>query len=227
MSFLVFRDLVIIKEWSRLSRMLWIRCLRKNDPSKSTRSLTTQVAPYANTSKTMKLFLLLLFSRSVMSSSLWLHELQHARLPCPSPSSGVCSNWCPLSQWWHLTISFSVTLFLLLPSIFPINKIFSNESALCIGNSPSSNIHTLSDWLFWFPYCPRDSQESFPASQFKSINSSVLCCFMVQHSHPYWKTIALTIWTFVGKVKSLLFNTLSRIANWGLPWWLSGKKSAC
>ena len=43
---------------------------KENDPSKSTRSLTTQVAPYANTSKTMKLFLLLLFSRSVMSSSL-------------------------------------------------------------------------------------------------------------------------------------------------------------
>ena len=105
---------------------------------------------------------------------------------------------------------------------FPMSLLFASATVLPV------NIHTLLDWLFWFPYCPRDSRESFPASQFKSINSSVLCCFMVQLSHPNGKTIALTIWTFVGKVKSLLFNTLSRIANWGLPWWLSGKKkSAC
>ena len=51
---------------------------------------------------------LLLFSHSVMSDSLPPHELQHARLPCPSPSPGACSNLCPLSQWCHLTISSSV-----------------------------------------------------------------------------------------------------------------------
>ena len=42
-------------------------------------------------------------SRSVMSKSLQPHGLQHARLPCPSPSPGVCSNLCPLSQWWERT----------------------------------------------------------------------------------------------------------------------------
>ena len=42
---------------------------------------------------------LLLFSCSVRSDSLWPHGLQHARLPCPSPSPGACSNSCPLSQW--------------------------------------------------------------------------------------------------------------------------------
>ena len=69
----------------------------------------------------------------------------------------------------------------------------------------------LQDWLVWSPCSPRDSQESSPTPQFKSINSSVLS-FMVQLSHLYMttgKTIALTRQTFVGKVMSLLFNMLS------------------
>ena len=52
---------------------------------------------------------LLLLSGSVVSDSLWPHGLQHARLPCPSPSPRTCSNWCPLSRWCHPTISSSVT----------------------------------------------------------------------------------------------------------------------
>ena len=56
-------------------------------------------------------FNMLFFSRSVVSNSLWSHGLQHARLPCPSPSPGVCSNSCPLSQWRHPTISSSVVPF--------------------------------------------------------------------------------------------------------------------
>ena len=62
-------------------------------------------------------------------------------------------------------------------------------------------------------YCPRDSQESSPAPQFKSINFLVLRFLVVQLLHLYvasGKTIALTIWTFVGQVMSLLFNMLSR-----------------
>ena len=53
---------------------------------------------------------LLLFSRSVVFNSLWSHGLQHTRLPCPSPFLGACSNSCPLSWWWHPTISSSVVL---------------------------------------------------------------------------------------------------------------------
>ena len=53
-----------------------------------------------------------LFSSSVLSYSLWLHRLQHARLPCISPPPWVCSNLCPSSQWCYLTISF---LCLLMP----------------------------------------------------------------------------------------------------------------
>ena len=51
------------------------------------------------------------FSRSVMSDSLQLHELQHSRLPCPLLSSWVCSNSCPLTQWCNPTISSSVAPF--------------------------------------------------------------------------------------------------------------------
>ena len=54
-------------------------------------------------------FLLLSFTRSVMSDSLWPHGMQHSRPPCPSPSPRVCSNLCSLSQWCHPTVSFSVT----------------------------------------------------------------------------------------------------------------------
>ena len=71
------------------------------------------------------------FSRSVVSDSLWPHELQHARLPCPSLTPGVYPNLCPLSWWCHLTISSFCPL-LLLPSIFPNIRVFSNESALHI-----------------------------------------------------------------------------------------------
>ena len=69
------------------------------------------------------------FSQSVVSDSLWPQELQHTRLPCPSPTPRACSNSCPLSRWCHPTISSSVVPLLLLPSIFPSTRVFSNESA--------------------------------------------------------------------------------------------------
>ena len=75
----------------------------------------------------MAVFFFLLFSLSVMSDSLQPHGLQHARLPCPSLSPGVCSNSCPLSQWCHPTILFCHPC-LLLPGI----RVFSNELSFCI-----------------------------------------------------------------------------------------------
>ena len=74
---------------------------------------------------------LLLFSHSVESDSLWSHGLQHARIPCPSPTTRACSNSYPWSQCCHPTISSCFPL-LLLPSIFPSIRVFSNESFLCI-----------------------------------------------------------------------------------------------
>ena len=76
------------------------------------------------------------------------------------------------------------------------------------------------DWLDLLAVSPRDSQESPPIPQFKSINSSVSGSFIVQLSHPYMttgKTIALTRRNFVEKVMSLLFNMLSRLVITFLP----------
>ena len=71
------------------------------------------------------------FSCSVMSDSLQPQKLKHARLPRPSLSPRVCSDSCPLSRWCHPAISSSVSS-LLLPSVFPSIRVFSNESVLCI-----------------------------------------------------------------------------------------------
>ena len=68
-------------------------------------------------------------SRSVVSDSLWPHELQHARPPRPSPTPGVHSDSRPLSQWCHPAISSSVILFSSCPQSLPA-LVFSNESAL-------------------------------------------------------------------------------------------------
>ena len=69
------------------------------------------------------------FSCSVMSDSLWPHEPQHTRHPCPSPTPGVHLNPCPLSRCGHLILCHPL---ILLHSIFPSIRVFSNESALCI-----------------------------------------------------------------------------------------------
>ena len=66
-------------------------------------------------------------------SCVWLFAtpwLQHARLPCPSPTPRVCSNLCPSSQWCHPTISSSLAL--LLRSVFLSIRVFSNDLVICI-----------------------------------------------------------------------------------------------
>ena len=115
---------------------------------------------------------------------------------------------------------------LLLPSIFPSIRVFSNESALCITWpkywSFSFNISLSNENLDWFPL-GWPSWISFQSKGFSSLlqhhspKASVLQCsalFITQLSHPYMttgKTIALIRWTFVDKVMSLLFNMLSRL----------------
>ena len=73
-------------------------------------------------------------SSSVIQScpTLWSHGLQHARLPCPSPTAGAYSNSCPLSQWCHPTILSSVVPFSFCLQSFPSIRMFSNESVLRI-----------------------------------------------------------------------------------------------
>ena len=144
----------------------------------------------------------LLFSCSVVSSSLRPHGLQRTRLPCPSLSPRVCSNSRPLSRWCHSTIT-SCRPLLFLPSIFPSIRVFSKELALHIRGpkywswSFSFSISPFNEYwrlisfrIDWFdPYCPRDSQESSPA-QFKSISFSVLSLLygtVLTSVHDYWK----------------------------------------
>ena len=80
-----------------------------------------------------KLVQLLLFSHSVMSNSLRPHGLQQAGLPCPSPSPGVCSNSCPLSQWYHPTISSSVIPFVSRLQSFPASGSFQMSQFFTSG----------------------------------------------------------------------------------------------
>ena len=148
---------------------------------------------------------------------------------CPSLSPWVCSNSCPLSQWCHPTISFSVTLFSPCPQSFsasgsfPKSRLFVS-SGQSIGASASAsflpmNIHGWS-LLGLTGLISRGLSRIFSSTtvlkhQFFSSQPS-LC----SNSHPYMttgKTIALTIWTFVTKVMSLLFNMLSRFVIAFLP----------
>ena len=73
------------------------------------------------------------FSRSVMSDSLRLHELQHARPPCPSPTPGVYPNSCPLSQWCHPTILSSVIPFSSCLQCFPTSESFQMSQLVASG----------------------------------------------------------------------------------------------
>ena len=168
--------------------------------------------------------ILLLVSRQVMSVSLWLQWLQHARLPCPSVSLRICSNSCPLSRWCHPTISSSFTPFSSCPQSFPasgsflMNWLFASNGQ-SIGASASASILPMNIWD-WFPsgltglisLLSKGLSRSSPASQFESINSSVFNHFYgpaLTSIHDYWKNHTLTIWTFVGKVMTMLFNVLS------------------
>ena len=137
-------------------------------------------------------YLLLLFSHSVVSDSLWSHGLQHARLPCPSPTPRVYSNSCPLSQWCHPTIS-SCCLLLLLSSIFRIRSFLRSQffasGSQSIGASASASVFPM-NMQDWSPCSPRDSQESSPTPQFKSIISSALSFLYgltLTCVHDYWK----------------------------------------
>ena len=166
------------------------------------------------------------FSLSVVSNSLQLHEPQHARPPCPSPTPRVYPNSRPLGRWCHPTISSSVVLLSSCPQSFPASGYFQ-KSALHIrwpknwsfsfsinpSNEHPGQISLRMDWLDVL------AVQGTLKSLLQHYNSKASLLwysafFIVQLSHPYMttvKTIALTRRTFVDKVMSLLFNMLSRI----------------
>ena len=158
-----------------------------------------------------------------MSNSLRPYELQHARLPCPLLSPGVCSNSCPLSRWCYLTTSSSVVPFSSCPQSFLASGSFQMSWLFASG---SHSIEALASILpmniqAWFPlgltgWISLQSKGISSLLQYHSLKASNFqhsACFVVQLSHLQMtagKTIALTIQTFVNKVMSLLFNMLSR-----------------
>ena len=178
------------------------------------------------------IFSLVWFTRSVMSDSLRPHESQHTRPLCPSPTPGVHSDSRPSSLWCHPTISSSVDPFSSWLQSFPASRSFSMSQFFTSGGQRIGASARAS-------FLPMNIQDWFPlgltgwisllSKRLKSIlqhrsgkptifqNSAFL---IVQLSHPYMttgKTIALTRWTFVDKVMSLLFNMLSRLVIAFLP----------
>ena len=146
------------------------------------------------------------FSLSVVSNSLQPHELQHARPPCPSPSPGVHSDSHPSSRWCHPAISSSVVPFSSCPQSLPASESFP-KSQLFVWGGQSTGVSALtsfvpkkpqgwspSELLVGSPCSPRDSQESSPTPQFKSLNSLVLSLLYsptFTSIHDYWKNHSL------------------------------------
>ena len=146
------------------------------------------------------------FSHSVVSDSLWPHERQHTRPPCPSPTPGVYSNSCPLSQWWYSTISSSVVPFSSCPQSCPASGFFQLSQLFASGGQ-STGVqlqHQSFQWIFrtdflqeglvGSPCCPRDSRESSPTTQFKIINSLVLSFLhrpVLTSIYDHWKNHSL------------------------------------
>ena len=158
------------------------------------------------------------FSHSVVSNSLWPHGPQHARAPCPSPTPRVYSNSSPLSRWCHPTISSSVIPFSSSPQSFPasgsfqISQLFASGGQR-IGTSASTSVPPMNtqDWssLGWTGWISLQSKGLSRVFSNTTVQKhqffGAQFFFIVQLSHPYMttgKTIALTRWTFVGKVVS-------------------------
>ena len=162
--------------------------------------------------------LLFLSNGTVVTDSLWPHELQQARPPCPSPSPGVCPSSCLLHQWCH-------------PGILSLDALFS----FCPQSLPASGAFPMS-WLFTLhdqntgastsaSVLPMSIQGLFPlrltgliallssgvffSTTVKGISSLAFCLLYgpaLTKEHDHWEDI----WIFVGRVMSLIFNTLSR-----------------
>ena len=154
---------------------------------------------------------------------------------CPSSTPGACSNSCPLSQWCHSTVSSSV---------FPFSSCLQSFQASGSWKDTNESVFRTrwpKYWSFSFSISPSKEYSGLISFRMDSLDllavqgtlksflqhhsskASILqhsACFMVQLSHPYMttgKTIALTRWTFVGKVMSLFFNMLSRLVIAFLP----------
>ena len=165
------------------------------------------------------------FSHSVVSDSLKPHGLQHTKLRYSSPTPGTCSNVCSLNQWCHPTISSSVVPFSFHFQSFPASGSFPKSQFFTsvgqsIGLSASASVlpMNIQGWLLLGLTSLISLQSKGHTKVFSSITvlkHNLRCSyfFVIQLLHPYLTTgkkIALTRWTFVSKVMSLIFNMLSK-----------------
>ena len=155
--------------------------------SSSDRCITTVKIPWAT-------HLPVQFSHSVVSDSLWPHGLQHARLPCPSPTSGAYSDSCPLSWGCHPTISsptvpFSSCLQSCTASeSFPMSQLFASGGP-SIGVSASASVLPVNiqdwfplGWSGWISLQSKGLSRVFSNTTVQSINSLVLS-FLYSPTH--------------------------------------------
>ena len=161
-----------------------------------------------------------------MSNSLQPHGLQHTRLPCPSPNSETCSNSCPLSRWCHPTILSCVVPFSSCPQSFPALRSFPSRLFASGGQSTGALaspsvlpmniqgwfplgltglISLLSKGLLRVFSNTTVQKHQFFSAQLSLWSNSYIHTWLLEKE----KNIALTRWTFVGKMMYLRFNTLS------------------
>ena len=148
------------------------------------------------------------FGRSVVSDSLRPHELQHARLPCISPTPGAYSNSCPLSQWCHPTISPSVPFSSHLQSFpasgsFQMSQFFTSCGLISIGVSASASVLPMNTqdwfplgWTGWISLQSKGLSRVFSNTTFQKHQSFSVQFLRVQLErlymtttsvHDYWK----------------------------------------
>ena len=168
-------------------------------------------------------FTWLLFSHLVMSYSLWSHGLHHSRHPCPSLSPKVCPRSCQLDWWCHPAISSSDALFFcpqFFPASgpFPMSQLFTSDDQNARASASTSVLPTSIQG--WFLLRLTDLISLLPKGLSGVFSSTTVRRLSLQSSSDnqgYGKIIALTIQTFVSRVMSLLFNTLSRFVKDFLP----------
>ena len=155
--------------------------------------------------------------------TLQYHGLQQNRPPCPSPIPRVYLNSCPLSRWCHPTILSSVIPFSSCLQSFPASGSLSNVSSLHqVAKVLEFQLqHQSFQWIFrtdflkdevvGFPCCPRNSQESSPTPQFKSISSSALSFL----SYKIWNALCF-------HYRTSSFNRCTRLKQTEImiPYWL-------
>ena len=149
-------------------------------------------------------------SCSVMSNSLQPHEWQHARPPCQSPTPGVHPNSCVSSRWCPPAISSSVVLFSSCPQYLPTSESFPMSQLFTwggqsIGVSASASVLPMNtqDWSPLMDWLDLLAVQGTLKSLLQHHSSKASILRRSAFTHPYMitgKTIALTRWTFVGKV---------------------------